>query len=205
MDLFRITGYGANPLIKVGCPAQRRTIPRIDTYNLSVAIPRLDCGLKSPRFGPKDCSKASEGATEMSSQSFPDQVVGYSDRLRAYACKLGANSSFSDDLVQETVLRALLHADQFRLGTNLGAWLHTILRHCYFNERRSQRRLVVDDAVNDRAMAAEQMWSIELQDMEKLMAALPAAQREALTLVAVEGLSYDAAAFRAGFRERDLL
>jgi RNA polymerase sigma-70 factor, ECF subfamily len=134
----------------------------------------------------------------MSSQSFPDQVVGYSDRLRAYACKLGANSSFSDDLVQETVLRALLHADQFRLGTNLGAWLHTILRHCYFNERRSQRRLVVDDAVNDRAMAAEQMWSIELQDMEKLMAALPAAQREALTLVAVEGLSYDAAAFRAG-------
>jgi RNA polymerase sigma-70 factor (ECF subfamily) len=136
----------------------------------------------------------------MLSQSFPDQVVGYSGRLRGYARKLGATSSLTDDLVQETILRALLHADQFRAGTNLSAWLHTILRHCYFNERRSQRRMLVSDDIDadDRAMGAEQTWRVELQELEKLVTTLPVAQREALALVAVEGCSYDDAALKAG-------
>ena len=136
----------------------------------------------------------------MSPQSFAEQVVGYSSRLRASAFNLGANSSFTDDLVQETVLRALVHADQFRLGTNLGAWLHTILRNCYFNECRTRRRFAVNDASNldDRAIGAEQLWTIELQEIEKLIAALPQSQREALALVAVEGHSYQAAAAKVG-------
>jgi RNA polymerase sigma-70 factor (ECF subfamily) len=136
----------------------------------------------------------------MHPQSFADQVVGYAARLKGYARKLGADRTLTDDLVQETVLRALVHADQFTAGTNLTAWLHTILRNCYFNERRARRRLVVDESfnVNDRAMAAEQISCLELQDVAKLVAALPAAQREALTLVAVEGHSYDAAASKAG-------
>jgi RNA polymerase sigma-70 factor (ECF subfamily) len=136
----------------------------------------------------------------MHTQSFADQVVGYAGRLKGYARKLGADRSLTDDLVQETVLRALVHADQFTAGTNLTAWLHTILRHCYFNERRSQRRLAIGESstINDRAMAAEQMSRVEFQDVVKLVAALPAAQREALTLVAIEGQSYDAAASKAG-------
>src|SRR5882757_10377198 len=77
---------------------------------------------------------------------FCDDVVHHLPRLEGFARKLAGNRSLADDLVQETVLRALTHADQFRPGTNLLAWLMTILRNTYFNEKRRERRLTVFDA-----------------------------------------------------------
>ena len=82
----------------------------------------------------------------MVDQSFANQVVGYSAQLRGFARKLArSNSALADDLVQDTILRALLHCDQFRPGTNLGAWLHTILRNSFFNELRRINRFAVTE------------------------------------------------------------
>ena len=77
--------------------------------------------------------------------TFCDDVVLHLTRLQGFARKLAGNRSLADDLVQETVLRALTHADQFRPGTNLPAWLMTILRNTYFNEKRRDRRLCAFD------------------------------------------------------------
>src|SRR5882757_11170600 len=77
---------------------------------------------------------------------FCDDVVQNVPHLQRFARRLAGNRSSADDLVQETVLRALTHADQFHPGTNLLAWLMTILRNTYFNEKRRERRLTVFDA-----------------------------------------------------------
>ena len=70
-----------------------------------------------------------------------DEIVEHLPQLRSFARMIARDRSLADDLVQETVLRALVHADQFRPGTHLKAWLSTILRNAFFDEKRSQKRL----------------------------------------------------------------
>jgi RNA polymerase sigma-70 factor (ECF subfamily) len=132
--------------------------------------------------------------------TFADDVCANLPRLEGFARRLAGNRSFADDLVQETVLRALVHADQFRPGTNLLAWLTTILRNAYFNEKRRQRRIGPLDPTNvpTPAISDEQEWHLRMRDVTCRFAVLPAAQREALMLVGANGYSYDAAAKMAG-------
>lgn len=68
-------------------------------------------------------------------------IIQYVAHLRAVARMLAQDRALADDLVQETVAQALSHADQFRPGTNLKAWLSAILRNTFFNERRRRGRL----------------------------------------------------------------
>ena len=70
--------------------------------------------------------------------AFADDIVRNLPRLERFARRLAGNKSLADDLVQDTVLRALLHADQFRPGTNLIAWLNAILRNAYRKDYRRQ-------------------------------------------------------------------
>ena len=137
----------------------------------------------------------------MVEQSFADEVVACTAKLRAYARRLVGRQTLVDDLVQETVLRALVHADQFKPGTNLQAWLRTILRHSYFNELRQAHRcagLNNPCSESDVPVGGDQMWRIEVNEVKKHFAALPAAQQQAISLVAVEGNSYETAALKAG-------
>ena len=139
---------------------------------------------------------------EMVEQSFANDVVRCTAKLRAYARRLVGRQALVDDLVQETVLRALIHVDQFKPGTNLQAWLSTILRHSYFNELRQARRYTAlnNDPCpeSDVPVGGDQMWRIEVNEINKHFAALPAAQQQAISLVAVEGNSYETAALKAG-------
>ncbi len=64
--------------------------------------------------------------------------------LRAFAISLSARTDFADDLVQETLMKAWNHQDTFRPGTNLRAWLYTILRNEYYSVMRKRRREVED-------------------------------------------------------------
>jgi RNA polymerase sigma-70 factor (ECF subfamily) len=132
---------------------------------------------------------------------FADEIVSCVPRLKSFARKLAGNQSLADDLVQETVLRALAHADQFSPGTNLGAWLSVILRNCYFNHKRTVRRLVSFDCDQNLpvpTISCPQESHLYLADVDRCMSALPAPQREALWLIAVNGTSYEAAADEVG-------
>lgn len=136
--------------------------------------------------------------------TFRDDVVQHLTPLENFARRLAGNPSVADDLVQETVLRALTHAHQFRPGTNLQAWLMTILRNTYFNEKRRERRLVALDVDNPTILPTTnggQEARLHMRDVEARFACLPAVQREALVLVGADGLSYDCAAEIAGCAE----
>jgi RNA polymerase sigma-70 factor, ECF subfamily len=133
--------------------------------------------------------------------TFQDDVVQHLCRLQSFARRLAGNRSFADDLVQETVLRALVHADQFEPGTNLQAWLMTILRNAYFSEKRRARRLTYFDPEAAAALPApsgQQEWSAQMGDVARRFDHLPPVQREALLLVGAHGLSYHRAAALAG-------
>ena len=73
-----------------------------------------------------------------------DQVLSTVPSLRAFAISLCGNVDRADDLVQETLLRALAHIDSFQPGTNMPAWLFTILRNLFRSEYRKRRREVED-------------------------------------------------------------
>ena len=117
--------------------------------------------------------------------------------LRAFAFSLCSNFDRADDLVQETVLKAWQNLDKFEEGTNLRAWLFTILRNSYFSELRKRRREVEDvdgKMTASLSVAPAQQGHLDMQDFRKALATLPADQREALVLVGAVGMSYEEAA-----------
>jgi RNA polymerase sigma-70 factor, ECF subfamily len=135
------------------------------------------------------------------STTFSDDVVNNMPRLEKFARRLAGNRSDAHDLVQETVLRALVHADQFHPGTNLRAWLNTILRHCFFNERRLQFRFEPIDpllVVGAVAIKGDQESHMYMLNVSRRFADLPSAHRDALVLVGAKGYSYESAAKIAG-------
>jgi RNA polymerase sigma-70 factor (ECF subfamily) len=114
--------------------------------------------------------------------------------LRAFAISLCGNVDQADDLVQEAVLRGLSKLDQFEPGTNLQAWLFTILRNIFYTGLRRRRREVEDPdghIAGRIAVPPEQPGHLDLGDLGTALAKLPAHQREVLLLVGAEGLSYE--------------
>ena len=117
--------------------------------------------------------------------------------LRAFAMSLSGNADRADDLVQETVMRAMANIDSFTPGTNMAAWLFTILRNLFRSQYRKRRREVEDPDGSYLAslkMPPEQFGRLEFKELIEALAKLPHVQREALLLVAASGFSYDEAA-----------
>jgi RNA polymerase sigma-70 factor (ECF subfamily) len=118
-------------------------------------------------------------------------------RLRAFAVSLCGNPDRADDLVQETLVKAWSHLDSFVEGTNLPAWLFTILRNIYYSEYRKRRREVADSEGTMAARLATppaQNGHMDFLDFRDALQKLPADQREALVLIGASGLSYEEAA-----------
>jgi RNA polymerase sigma-70 factor (ECF subfamily) len=117
--------------------------------------------------------------------------------LRAFAISLTNNPDRADDLVQDTLVRAWANIDRFERGTNLNAWLFTILRNLFHSEYRKRKR-EVEDA--DGSFAArlktqpDQQAHLDYEDFRRALKRLPVEQREALLLVAAQGMSYEEAA-----------
>ena len=135
------------------------------------------------------------------SESLRESLVGEMTNLRAFAVSLCGDRERADDLVQETLFKAWNHLDSFREGTNLKAWLFTILRNTYFSERRKRRREVEDADGSYAATLAthpEQHGHMEMQDFRSALTKLPDDQREALILVGAAGFSYEEAAEISG-------
>ncbi|HEY9211448.1 MAG TPA: sigma-70 family RNA polymerase sigma factor [Ancylobacter sp.] len=126
-----------------------------------------------------------------------DEIIGAIPNLRAFAISLSGSVDRADDLVQETLLRAFANIGSFRPGTNLPAWLFTILRNLFRSEYRKRRREVPD---SDGAFAAtlttnpDQDTHLDFEDFRAALDKLPPDQREALVLVGASGFSYEEAA-----------
>jgi RNA polymerase sigma-70 factor, ECF subfamily len=135
------------------------------------------------------------------SAALRDSLVAEMSSLRAFGVSLCGDKERADDLVQETLFKAWNHLDSFREGTNLKAWLFTILRNTYFSERRKRRREVEDTDGSYAAQLAtppEQPSHMDMQDFRAVLARLPDDQREALILVGAAGFSYEEAAQISG-------
>jgi RNA polymerase sigma-70 factor (ECF subfamily) len=130
-------------------------------------------------------------------EEFRERIVGYLPHLRAVARSLTGRKEWADDLVHDTILRALSAEAQFQPGTNLKAWLLTILRNHYINNVR-RRRFEVEPMgdIPDSALpvAATQDTTIEINEVGRALQTLAVEHREILVLVSAAGMSYEEAA-----------
>lgn len=119
-------------------------------------------------------------------------------RLRRYARALARQSEPADDLVQDTLVRAIVKEHLWQPGTDLRAWLFTLMHNQYVNDvrRRAREGLAVDvDSVCDRLAAiSDPTGSLQLRELECAMDQLQDEQRQVLLLVGLEGVSYEEAA-----------
>jgi RNA polymerase sigma-70 factor, ECF subfamily len=128
---------------------------------------------------------------------FSNLLVKEIPTLRAFAISLCGRRDFADDLVQETLVKAWAHTDKFEPGSNLRAWLFTILRNHFYSQHRKQAREVSDtdgEAASRLSQAPEQHAALDMADFREALAKLSAEQREILILVGASGLSYEEAA-----------
>src|SRR5438046_9504864 len=133
--------------------------------------------------------------------SVRDAMLAAVPSLRAFAISLCGNVDRADDLVQETLLRAMANIDSFQPGTNMAAWLSTILRNLFRSEYRKRRREVedTDGSYAERLKSQpEQTGRVEFMEFRAALGKLPADQREALILVGASGFSYEEAAELCG-------
>jgi RNA polymerase sigma-70 factor (ECF subfamily) len=126
---------------------------------------------------------------------FRKELVRALPRLRAFARRLTDNdAAFADDLVQDTCVNALRAADRFELGTNMDAWLATILRNRFLSlaKRHARRLETTDDELVERATGGTvpQHGRLEMMALERAFARLRPAERRALVLATTEDLSY---------------
>ncbi len=135
------------------------------------------------------------------SESFGQEIIAFIPPLRAFAISLSGSRSLADDLVQETILKAWANRDSFEPGTNMKAWLHTILRNHFFNLSRNYRRLVEDPdgrLAGALSVAPTQVSALEYRDLRRALTQLSPEQREALILTSAGGFSYEEVADIAG-------
>lgn len=131
------------------------------------------------------------------------ELVGHMKVLRAFAMSLTRNSAAADDLVQDTVLKAWSNMSQFQEGSNMRAWLFTILRNTFYTTRKKAMREVADvdgEMAGRLASKPEHDGRLNFKDFRKAFDTLPAEQREVLTLVGAMQYSYEEAAEMCGVK-----
>jgi RNA polymerase sigma-70 factor (ECF subfamily) len=125
-------------------------------------------------------------------EDLPGHVAG----LRRYALALTGSRYEAEDLVQETLTRAIAAAHGFRKGGNLRGWLFSIMHNAFISSVRSRRVAEhdLDDSLPELRQAPTQLDKLEVRDVLAALSRLPEAQRAALVLVALEDFSYAEAA-----------
>jgi RNA polymerase sigma-70 factor (ECF subfamily) len=137
--------------------------------------------------------------------AFPDAMVAQIPMLRAFAAALlrcgASRCPEADDLVQETLARAWRYRDSFRDDSNMASWLRKILQNCFYHDA-VRRRLTVQDVEGrcaaSQAIGPAQEWRVRLNELIGTLDTLHPQTRQALLLIAADGLSYEDAAREAG-------
>jgi len=133
-------------------------------------------------------------------QDFHDQLKAILPRLRIYALSLTRDRDAADDLVHDTVIKALTGRHSFQPGTNLAAWLFRIQRNEFISGLRRQRPSVpVDTAIAESlSHPAHQDSGLIMREFVTAFSKLVPTQREALLLAVLEGLPYEVIAAHTG-------
>lgn len=127
---------------------------------------------------------------------FATQAMQYIPRLRRYARALTGDASAADDLVQDALERALVKQSLWREGTDLRAWLFTVMHNVFVNQVRSaavSRTVQLDDSIADQPQP-QSTDRLEIRDLDAALQALPEEQRAVVLLVGLEQMTYDEAA-----------
>jgi len=128
-----------------------------------------------------------------------ESIVELIPRLRRYARALAGDRAAADDLVQDTLERAWAKLHLYRRGTDLRAWLFTVMHNVYVNQLRAARPGVqLDEEMPELSQPARETDALELRDLDLAIGRLPPEQREVLLLVVLEDMSYDEAAGTLG-------
>ena len=130
----------------------------------------------------------------LSAERFEEELLEAVPFMRAFGRTLTGDSEQAEDLAQETVLQAWRCRGQFHPGTNLRAWLSTILRNRFYStQRRRKWRAEYDPEAMERTLVApdDPCSNVELEDVRRALAMLPDFQREALILVGAGGMRYE--------------
>jgi len=119
-----------------------------------------------------------------------EQVTAHIPRLRRYARALAGDRYQADDLVQDTLERALSKFHLWRPGSDLRAWLFAIMHNVFINQLKSRREYVLDEALEAGLEAAPQADMLEIRDLDTALRHLSHQQREVVLLVGLEQFSY---------------
>jgi RNA polymerase sigma-70 factor (ECF subfamily) len=132
--------------------------------------------------------------------TFHDQVIAILPKLRVQALALTRNRASAEDLVQDAVCNALSAQATFIPGTNFPAWMHRILRNRFISNLRKRRDTTDIDDVPQAVFATNAAHEdrLALKELGAAMDRLPADQREALVMVVIHGMSYEALAETTG-------
>jgi RNA polymerase sigma factor (sigma-70 family) len=128
-----------------------------------------------------------------------ESMVELIPRLRRYARALAGDPAAADDLVQDTLERGWAKLHLYRRGTDLRAWLFTVMHNVYVNQLRAARPgAQLDEEMPELSQPARQTDGLEIRDLDLAIRRLPPEQREVLLLVALEDMSYHEAAGTLG-------
>jgi RNA polymerase sigma-70 factor (ECF subfamily) len=127
------------------------------------------------------------------------RLVDLIPRLRRYARALVGDRTTADDLVQDTLERAWAKLHLYRRGTDLRAWLFTVMHNVHVNRIRATRATdPLDEEMPELAQPQRQPDALLIRDLDRAIARLPADQRAVLLLVTLEEMSYDEVARTLG-------
>jgi RNA polymerase sigma-70 factor (ECF subfamily) len=161
---------------------------------------------EAPAGAPVRARRAPLGAPEDTAPVDPAikaELVSHMRVLRAFAISLTRNGARADDLVQETVMKAWANIHSYEPGTNMRAWLFTILRNSFYSERRKAKREVADEEgemAEQVATKPDHDGRLNYADFRRAFEQLPVEQREVLVLVGAMQHSYEDAAEMCGVR-----
>ncbi len=130
-----------------------------------------------------------------------DEMVSLVPQMHSFARSLCRDGTRAEDLVQEALARALRNIERFTPGTNLKAWLFTIVRNEHYSQlrRRKFEATGVDtDLLPEPSVGPDHDGELELRDLNRALAELSPGQRNALMLVSANGFSYEEAASICG-------
>ncbi len=152
----------------------RENLCRTDFGNL---LDRLEAGEQpSPAASPEADDEADSPMNETTRPRLKDLLLAEIPSLRAFALSLSGNSDRADDLVQDTLMKAWANAASFMEGTNMRAWLFTIMRNTFFSQYRKARREVQDvdgEAASRLVAMPDQLAHLDFTDFKAISTACP--------------------------------